>query len=171
MVVSVSRASELLRAGEVVGIPTDTVYGFAVLAEYSNKVYQLKNRTVDKKLINFIHEYRQIGEVDNMSPTAVEELANKYWPGSTTLIFQQNGELRSYRIPDQKDVEDLLRELDENVLTTSANISGEEPCLSEEEFIERFPDVPVLMNTVGVLSGIPSKIYRIVSKDEIKELR
>ncbi len=170
----ICKESEIIKAlkdGEVVGIPTDTVYGFAVLSEFSNKVYDLKKRPLNKKLISFIPSVDFVGEVDDLSNDDISALASKYWPGPNTLIFNKGGELTSFRIPNEKNILSLLDSLGDIMLTTSANISGEETCLSKEDFEKRFPNVKLLEEKfVSKKQNKASNIY-VITNDGIEKIR
>lgn len=171
MRVSEKEAEELLRLGYVVGIPTDTVYGFSVLEECQNKIYNLKKRDRDKKLITFVSTTKQIGKVDEFNEEELIKLSEKYWPGANTLIFKQLGVWESYRIPKEPNTLNFLKKLDLKVLTTSANISGESPVLSESEFEQRFPEIPVLeKRQTSFQSGKPSTVMKITQK-KVKIIR
>ncbi len=171
MICNESEIIKALKAGEVVGIPTDTVYGFAVLREFSDKVYALKKRPKHKKLISFVPSVSFVGEVDDLSNEEVEFFASKYWPGPNTLIFNKGGELTSFRIPNEKNVLSLLDNLGDIMLTTSANISGEETCLSQEDFEATFPNVKLLEERyVSQKQNQASNIY-VITCEGVKKIR
>lgn len=165
MLVSEEEAIQLLNKGKVIGIPTDTVYGFAVLEKSKEKVYKLKNRDINKKLITFISSVEHLGKLDDFSEIEIQDITKKYWPGDNTLVFKQNNEFISYRITKEENIVSLLNKLKKNILTTSANISGESAIVLEEEFLEKFPDIPLLAQKIKTkASGMPSKIYLIEKK-------
>ena len=92
------RARELLRAGHIVGIPTETVYGLAANA-YDEaavlKIFQAKDRPSFDPLIVHVRDRAQVEEVvARVSPEA-EALMAKFWPGQLTLVLPKND-----RIPD-----------------------------------------------------------------------
>ncbi len=155
--------TELL-SGNVVGIPTDTVYGFAVLKPYAFKVYELKQRDLDKKLISFVKE-----DFNFVVDRDIQNIFDRYWPGNYTFIFEEDNEFVSYRIPNEPNVLKLLSKLDDVILTTSANLSGEKPVYSSEEFEVRFPDIPLLEEEILIdKSKEPSQIYILKNKEMIK---
>lgn len=155
----------------VIGIPTDTVYGLAATKKNIMQIYKIKKRDSKKKLIKFITDYRQIGEVDDFTQEELHQITQKYWPGNNTLIFWQNNELKSYRIIKQKEVIALLNEIEEPLYTTSANISGENPILTKDEFEDEFPEIPLLEHNSEIKpSNIPSNIY-IITKEKTEKIR
>ncbi|MGL4588674.1 MAG: L-threonylcarbamoyladenylate synthase [Mycoplasmatales bacterium] len=154
MIVSEKEAVALLKAGYVVGIPTDTVYGFAVLEQHKLAVYKLKKRKLAKKLITFVSEQTYFEGIND----SLKALMYKSWPGAVTIIFEVNEELTSYRVPKRIEVLNLLKKTGP-LLTTSANISGTNACLSASEFEKRFPEVPLLKHNQKISNlRTPSKI-------------
>ncbi|GBG03816.1 threonylcarbamoyl-AMP synthase [Azospira sp. I13] len=88
----IDRAVELLKAGELVGIPTETVYGLgadAANAEAVAKIFAAKGRPADHPLIVHLpgHDWIERWAVD--IPEAVWELAESFWPGPLTLILKK----------------------------------------------------------------------------------
>lgn len=92
------RAGELLRAGEVVGIPTETVYGLAANAfdEVAvAKIFKAKGRPQDNPLIVHIAAFEELEELVAEVPEAAKKLADAFWPGPLTMILP-----KSDKIPD-----------------------------------------------------------------------
>lgn len=139
MVVSLKECSVLLKAGYVVGVPTDTVYGLASIDKYSYKIYNIKGRNKNKKLITMINDKNIFSHIDKK---LYKKMIEK-WPGNTTVIFEEFGKLNSYRIPNEENLLNLLS-LTGPLVTTSANSSGKAPCLTKEEFLQTFPNIPLL---------------------------
>ena len=88
----IDRAVALLKAGELVGIPTETVYGLgadAANAEAVAKIFAAKGRPADHPLIVHLpgHNWIERWAVD--IPEAVWELAESFWPGPLTLILKK----------------------------------------------------------------------------------
>ena len=85
------KAIELLRQGEVVILPTETVYGIA--ADCSNdkavaNIYALKDRPSFNPLIVHIYNIEQAEEIAHLTPKG-RELAKKYWPGPLTIVAKK----------------------------------------------------------------------------------
>ncbi len=88
----IDRAVALLQAGELVGMPTETVYGLgadAANAEAVAKIFAAKGRPADHPLIVHLpgHDWIERWAVD--IPDAVWELAESFWPGPLTLILKK----------------------------------------------------------------------------------
>ena len=90
MQVDLAQAITLLKRGEVVAIPTETVYGLA--ADASNdaalrQIYAIKQRPADNPLIVHIADVRQVLDFAQEFPPLAQKLANAFWPGSFTLVL------------------------------------------------------------------------------------
>jgi len=89
---ALSQASKILLEGDVVAIPTETVYGLAALATNADaikKIFELKGRPADNPLIVHISNMDQLHEIAcDISETAYE-LMDKFWPGPLTLILKK----------------------------------------------------------------------------------
>lgn len=134
---SLTRATELLFQGEVIALPTDTVYGVAALAfdaEAVAKIYQVKERSFDKAIPVFVPSVADLSQVCRDIPPAVLPLLEQYWPGALTVILPvspnlpgivtNNGPTVAVRMPDHPVVMQLLAMVGEPLAATSANISG-----------------------------------------------
>ena len=87
---SVSEAARLLREGEVVAIPTETVYGLAGNAfepEALAKIFAAKERPTFDPLIVHIADIAQLADIAKDIPDEAYKLAEAYWPGPMTIIL------------------------------------------------------------------------------------
>ncbi len=87
---SVSEAAQLLKQGEVVAIPTETVYGLAGNAfepKALAKIFAAKERPTFDPLIVHIADIEQLKDVAQNIPDAAYKLAEAYWPGPMTIIL------------------------------------------------------------------------------------
>ncbi len=94
----IARAVELLQAGEIVGIPTETVYGLAANAFEEDavlRIFQAKDRPAFDPLIVHVRDHAQVNEVVSHVPTEAEALMKEFWPGPLTLVLP-----KQQRIPD-----------------------------------------------------------------------
>lgn len=132
------QAAQLLRSGETVAFPTDTVYGLGANAQSDTaieKIYEAKGRPSDKPLILLIHDRKQLQLfTDTISDTA-KKLMDAFWPGPLTLIFPlREGAVSSavtrgqttigVRMPNHPTALTLLQLADIPVAAPSANLSG-----------------------------------------------
>ncbi len=88
----VSRAGSILRAGGLVAIPTETVYGLAADAldeEAATRIYAAKGRPSDNPLIVHITKMEDLEVIAAEIPDIARQLAEKFWPGPLTMIFRK----------------------------------------------------------------------------------
>lgn len=153
---NIDQAISKLEAGQVIGVPTDTIYGISSLIPYGEKIYEIKHRDKSKKLITMISSIDQL----NITDQVLLKKMNEVWPGAVTLIFEYEEEMRSFRIPNEPNLLALLNKLGKPIYTTSANISGEDPVSSREEFHVTFPKLGLVDEDLKCnKSSIPSEIY------------
>lgn len=157
-------AMAALRRGEIVGIPTDTVYGLAVdpfQAEAVRTLFELKGRPRQKPiglLGDTLDHFRGLVEITPQ----VEELVTGQWPGPLTLVVRSVVPLPAWvgdhhrhtvaiRIPDDALARELFA-LAGPLAVTSANPSEQAPAISAEEARGYFGDA-VAIYLPGICSG------------------
>ncbi len=163
-IINIDEAVKQLNKGNVVGIPTDTVYGLAATIDNIGKLYEIKHRDNNKKIIYLIDD---INKIDNLKKEDIE-LISTYWPGNNSIIIDDQG----YRIPKHQDVIELIKQLGKPIAVTSANISGQEVVKTQKEFSEVFVDIDLLKDNINNMSFKASNVYR-YHKDskEFEQLR
>ena len=90
---SIMEAGGVLLAGGLVGIPTETVYGLAANAldkKGAAKTYKVKGRPSDNPLIVHIAKMEDLDKIIKNKPKKAELLAEKFWPGPLTMIFEKS---------------------------------------------------------------------------------
>jgi L-threonylcarbamoyladenylate synthase len=90
---AITRAAQQLKAGYLVALPTETVYGLgadATSAVAVARIYKAKGRPADHPLIVHVSEMADISEWADEIPEYAIALARKYWPGPVTLIFKRS---------------------------------------------------------------------------------
>jgi L-threonylcarbamoyladenylate synthase len=146
------RAAEALSRGDLVVIPTDTVYGVAADAftpGATDKIFALKKRPRSMPLPILVSRPRQAWAVCDSVPPQAAELAAAFWPGALTLIMPQTPDLDwdlgdskgtiALRMPDHEAVLSLL-EMKGPLAVTSANPTGEPTPTTVDEIRARFGD-------------------------------
>jgi L-threonylcarbamoyladenylate synthase len=131
-----SRAAALLRAGALVAIPTETVYGLAANAYDADavlKIFQAKDRPSFDPLIVHVRHRAQVDAVAIVSHEA-EELMKRFWPGPLTLVLPKKPSIPDIvtsgldtvgvRMPAHPMALELLRSLDFPLAAPSANPFG-----------------------------------------------
>ncbi len=87
---AITRAAQQLKAGSLVALPTETVYGLgadATNAAAVARIYEAKGRPADHPLIVHVSEMADISDWADEIPEYAISLGRKYWPGPMTLIF------------------------------------------------------------------------------------
>ena len=151
--VSINRAAELIKSGEVVGMPTETVYGLAADAyneEAVAKIFRAKERPADNPLIVHISSLAEISEVASEIPALALSCAKAFWPGPLTMIFEKTnavplettGGLTSVavRYPSNKVANALILAGGGFIAAPSANTSGRPSPTKAEHVIEDLGD-------------------------------
>lgn len=136
-----NEALTLLNQGEVIGIPTDTVYGLAVLPNKKKgikKLYDLKKRPKSNPLVLMIGDKNDLHHFVSSIPRHGNELMDAFWPGPLTIIFNDKASSTiAIRIPNHNLILDLLKESGP-LLVTSLNISGSPPLETMDEIEKTF---------------------------------
>lgn len=127
----------VLRSGEVVAFPTETVYGLgadATNAEAVAKIFQSKGRPQDNPLIAHVATRKDVHRLSKSYPHYVDNLMDAFSPGPITYILPSNGtcaenvtaglETIGVRIPSHPVAQAILRACDFPIAAPSANISG-----------------------------------------------
>lgn len=134
---NIQNAVLLLKQGELVAMPTETVYGLAADAQNPdalNKIFHAKGRPINHPLIVHIADISQLFEwATDVSPQAIQ-LAKHFWPGPLTLILKKAPQVSNIitggqetigiRIPKHPIARDLLIEFGSGVAAPSANRFG-----------------------------------------------
>lgn len=134
---AVREAGDILKAGGLVAFPTETVYGLggdALDEKAAEKIYEAKGRPSDNPLIVHIAEISALDKIATKVPEKARKLAEKYWPGPLTMIFNKNSivpygttgglETVAVRMPDHPVALELIRNGGGYVAAPSANTSG-----------------------------------------------
>jgi L-threonylcarbamoyladenylate synthase len=140
-----AEASEALRRGEVMGLPTDTVYGLAAALSHPSAVrnlFDVKRRPSTTALPVMVADIDMAHELATEWNETAECLSH-LWPGALTLIVPTEPDLAAViggdaavglRIPDDNELRSLLRQTGP-LAVTSANSHGQPPCTSVQELL------------------------------------
>src|SRR5271154_814013 len=133
---AVRRAVELLRAGEVVALPTETVYGLAANAFDENavaKIFQIKGRPANNPIIVHVAGIEMAKSCAKNFPMIAEKLSKSFWPGPLTIVLSRSkeipeivtagGETVGIRWPSHPFIQAVIRECDFPLAAPSANLS------------------------------------------------
>ncbi|TNN89135.1 YrdC domain-containing protein, mitochondrial [Liparis tanakae] len=135
-----SCTAKALKEGHVVGVPTDTIYGLACLAQNSEavrKTYDIKGRNGHKPLAICVGEIQDIYKYCKVK--VKDGLLGDLLPGPVTLLV-------GVRIPDDTFMRRLCQMCAEPLALTSANISSHTSTVAVEEFQELWPKLAVVVD-------------------------
>jgi len=168
-------AAERARAGDLIILPTETVYGLAVRPNDSDalvRLYAAKGRAESKRAAVFAPAMDSVRDFGIQIPLPAERLASAYWPGPLTLVLENpEGEWDGFRVPDHPVALAWLRELDFLPVVTSANRSGESSALTAQAAWEALsPHVALALDDGPSPQGVASTVVR-VGVDYIEVLR
>lgn len=174
--------AELLMEGSVVAFPTDTVYGLGVVYDDEAALLALKKakgRPETKPIPTMIGTIDQLEQVAIVSKSA-KRLAEAFMPGAITLIMKKKEEVPGYvtnglatigvRMPDDEFVCALIEKCGKPLLVTSANKSGEETGINDEQVLSQLDgDIDAIV--LGESKGKLASTIIDVSTEEVKILR
>jgi L-threonylcarbamoyladenylate synthase len=159
-------AAELIRVGEAVAFPTETVYGLganALSSEAVQKIFQAKGRPSDNPLIVHIADREQLNGLIGQMPEKAEKLMNAFWPGPLTLIFPRKEgiapevtaglESVGIRMPDHPVAQQLIKAAGLPIAAPSANRSGRPSPTTAEHVLEDLNG-----KIAGVVDGGPTGV-------------
>ena len=143
-------AAAALRAGEVVGFPTDTVYGIGAAVFHERAVqalYDIKGRPEGKAIPLLLADAADLPQVAACVPPGAERLIARYWPGALTVVVparpevpavvRAGGATVAVRVPNDATARALIRAVGAPLATTSANISGQREAHTAREVLEQ----------------------------------
>ena len=146
---AIRRAAADLRAGHLIVIPTDTLYGLAGDAfnpAAVRAIYAAKQRPFSKPLPILLADNSDLTRVACFVPPIASVLIAQYWPGPLTLLLPKHPELPaeiSYndsiavRIPDNQSARAVIRAAGGALAVTSANLTEQAPATTAVEALEK----------------------------------
>lgn len=166
------QAAELIRQGELVAFPTETVYGLgadALLAEAAKKIYAAKGRPSDNPLIIHVADFASVEKIVAEVPDKARLLAEKFWPGPLTMIMHKSDvvpcettggmDTVAVRMPAHPLALALIRESGGYIAAPSANTSGRpSPTLAEHVYQDLQGKVAMILDGGPVGIGLESTI-------------
>jgi len=193
----VARAAELVRAGRVVAVPTETVYGLAADATNAaaiGRIYQAKERPLDNPLI--VHVGRRFGGVDALvaagfvdearlgreQRAAADRLFEAFWPGPLSVILPRGAGLAAevsagtdtvgLRMPANPVFLDLLDEVGVPLAAPSANRANRiSPTSAGDVLAELGGRIPLVLDGGATRVGVESTVVRVTDRGGVVLLR
>jgi len=178
----ISRVVEMLKQGGVVGYPTDTTYGIGCdifNKKGVKKIYQIKQRDPRKPFSFICADISDVANYAQVSNFAFK-IMRRHLPGPYTFVLEATRVVPDLlttrqktvgiRIPDNPIALAIVRELGHPLVTTSANVSGEETFHDPQEIEEAMGRMLDMVIDGGILLGEPSTVISLVN-DHLEVLR
>ncbi len=168
-------ARRLLREGEIVAFPTDTVYGVGANAFERwavRQIFAIKQRPPDKALPVFIYQIDDLNQVARRVPNEAWTMLQKFWPGALTVVLPKNPKLPddvtagqetvAVRIPDHPICLELVTQVGRPLAVTSANLSGQSTPTTAQGVAEQLGEnLPLVLDGGPSLTSQPSTIVNL----------
>ena len=181
----IKEAVKKILEGEIIFIPTDTVYGIAA-SPYNNKaikkIFSIKKRSINNSLVLLCSNYKMAKKYAIFNKIA-SNLKKKFWPGPLTLILKKKSGLKiskkwlsknnsiGIRIPDHNVPIKIIEKCNFPIFCTSANISSKKSCRDIKDIVKNFKNKKItIINDGKTKFGLDSTIID-VTKNKINILR
>ena len=181
----IKEAVKKILEGEIIFIPTDTVYGIAA-SPYNNKaikkIFSIKKRSMSNSLVLLCSNYKMAKKYAIFNKIA-NNLKKKFWPGPLTLILKKKSGLKiskkwlsknnsiGIRIPDHNVPIKIIEKCNFPIFCTSANISSKKSCRDIKDIVKNFKNKKItIINDGKTKFGLDSTIID-VTKNKINILR
>lgn len=182
---NITHCAELLKNGEVIGMPTETVYGLACNALDENaitRVFQVKGRPQDNPLIVHVATFEQVKPLVKNMPNIAQQLSDKFWGGPLTIIFKKSNlvpyivtaglDSIAVRIPSHKVAIDLINKTGLPIAAPSANTSGKpSPTTASHVLDDLRGKIPAVIDGGECEYGLESTVIKIEDETHITLLR
>lgn len=181
---SIAQAAALLKKGELVGLPTETVYGLAADAlnpEAVRKIFAAKGRPQDNPLIVHICDLAMMETLTSNPPKLAYKLAKAFWPGPMTMVLPKAACLSDevtaslptvgIRFPAHPAAQAIIRESGLPLAAPSANLSGSpSPTRASHVYNDLQGKIPLIIDGGECAVGLESTVIA-VTEDKIRLLR
>lgn len=178
---TVPLAYQALRRGELVVLPTDTVYGVAAAARSADAIARLieaKGRPQDNPIPLLLSDARRLESVCADVPDAARRLAEAFWPGPLTIALPKAPDLPALltplptvgvRVPDHDLTRAVIRAAGGAIAASSANRSGgPDPLNVQQAYTQLGAAVALYLDGGNAPGGVPSTV---IAFDEVGELQ
>lgn len=181
----IAEAAALLRRGEAVGMPTETVYGLACDAgnpDAVRKVFEAKGRPADNPLIVHIQDIAEWQPlVKEITPLAMR-LAERFWPGPLTIILPRSERIPAItaggldtvgvRFPAHPVAQAMIREAGIPLAAPSGNRSGSpSPTTSAHMLADMDGRIPAIVEGGACICGVESTVIALDDEQTVRVLR
>ena len=184
MIGGVDDALAALRAGRVVAVPTDTVYGVAARLDCAAALFEVKRRPHDVALPVLVADVEQLrGVVALPLPAAAQALVDRWWPGPLTVVVDRDASFTvdlggaaesagtvGVRLPDAAVVRELCGSVGP-LAVTSANLHGRPTPPDAAGVAAELGEAVAVVVDGGRCEGAPSTVVRVSADGTVEVLR
>lgn len=184
-IIELEKAAEFIRDGEIVGIPTETVYGLGADASNEDavrKVFEAKGRPADNPLIVHLADFSQALDFTTSIPDIAYKLADRFCPGPLTMVLPKNDRIPmitsggldtvGIRVPSHPVMHRIIELSGRPIAAPSANTSGY-PSPTSAEHVMRDMKGKIAAVVDGGCSefGVESTVIAIEGESSVRILR
>ena len=174
----IREAGRILKEGGLVAFPTETVYGLgadALNEDAAKKIYAAKGRPSDNPLIIHITNMKALEKIVSEVPEKAVKVAEKYWPGPLTMIFNKSDivpygttgglDTVAVRMPSHEGARQLIERAGVPVAAPSANTSGRpSPTTAEHVKEDLWGRIDMIIDGGPVGIGVESTIIDVTEE-------
>jgi len=164
-------AVEVLKNGDILAFPTETVYGLGVRFDNKNSydnLIKVKNRPSNKHFTLMVGNLECIEKYAHIN-LGIKRVIKKFMPGQITIILKSKESVPEYvcgkectigiRCPNSDKLRKLINDVGVPLLVPSANKSGKTPCSSVEEVIKEFNnEFEYVIDDIITMTNVPSTV-------------
>ncbi|MBE6860413.1 MAG: threonylcarbamoyl-AMP synthase [Ruminococcus sp.] len=179
------QAADMIKNGEVVGMPTETVYGLAANAcnpDAVAKIFKAKGRPSDNPLIVHLSSFSDAAHYTSYIPELAYKIADKFCPGPITMIFPKNDKIPlitsggldtvGIRIPSHKTARKLIELSGCPIAAPSANTSGyPSPTEASHVMLDMNGKIPAVIDGGKCSCGVESTVISFDNDNTVRILR
>lgn len=172
---ALDKAADAIKCGQVVAIPTETVYGLganALSEESAKRIYEVKGRPSDNPLIVHISEIEEANDLAVNLPESFFTLAKAFWPGPLTMIVKKSDKIPlsvtggldtvGIRMPDNDYTRYIIKKSGCPIAAPSANISGTVSATKAEYVYDDFNGkIPYIIDSGSSKIGLESTVINL----------
>ena len=178
---AIQLACSLIKNGEVVGVPTETVYGLAGDANNPDaikKIFEAKGRPADNPLIVHISNLSQLDGLVREFSSDAKALADAFWPGPLTIIMPKGKNVCDatcagldsvgIRMPANEVARSIIEKSNTPFAAPSANISGKpSPTNANDVFEDMNGKIQLVIDGGECLAGVESTVVSVLNETPI----
>ena len=178
--VAAKKAAKLLLSGELIGLPTETVYGLAANAyniEAIKKIYNVKKRPPDNPIIVHVSDFVMLQDIAKISPMAIE-IARAFWPGPLTMVLEKKDNINelitcgmptvAVRMPSHYVAHAVIEAADVPLAAPSANISGLPSTTTAQHVLDDLNGkIPLILDGGSSNYGVESTVISLVEENPV----